>query len=329
MSKIQSSSLGKNLVVICGRRNSGKDELTKMLQYWTNPHYNEHITYREYSAGDYRFSSVFENKKFADKLKELVAHLIGCTLEQLEDRDFKEGELGEEWWYINAYLQTYDYKLNKDRFDAEFVNLNLVKLTPRSILQTLGTEAGRKLIHPQIWVNSLFADLPQTYYEYGPTKYWEQEDGSYTTDSLDHMGMAEQDLVNLGAIKIRPKWIISDCRFDNELQACKNRGALTIRIKRDTTITYTDQEVYVKLRRIGYTFTEPPEHDDAWVEIAINEGFKSNEEQTSWTSDEDPKDVHSSETSVDKLTGFDIEINNNGSLEDLLETAKSIAEKYL
>ena len=151
MSKIQSSSLGKNLVVICGRRNSGKDELTKMLQYWTNPHYNEHITYREYSAGDYRFSSVFENKKFADKLKELVAHLIGCTLEQLEDRDFKEGELGEEWWYINAYLQTYDYKLNKDRFDAEFVNLNLVKLTPRSILQTLGTEAGRKLIHPQIW----------------------------------------------------------------------------------------------------------------------------------------------------------------------------------
>ena len=50
--------------------------------------------------------------------------------DDLENREFKERELGEEW-------------------DG---------LTPRKILQLLGTEAGRDIIHPNIWVNSLFAD---------------------------------------------------------------------------------------------------------------------------------------------------------------------------
>jgi len=33
----------------------------------------------------------------------------------------------------------------------------IVKLTPRKLLQLLGTEAGRNIIHPNIWVNALFA----------------------------------------------------------------------------------------------------------------------------------------------------------------------------
>ena len=35
---------------------------------------------------------------------------------------------------------------------------NLVKLTPRKLLQLLGTDCGRDIIHPNIWVNALFAD---------------------------------------------------------------------------------------------------------------------------------------------------------------------------
>jgi hypothetical protein len=41
--------------------------------------------------------SGFEIKKYADKLKDFVCILIGCTREQLEDQEFKEKELGEEW----------------------------------------------------------------------------------------------------------------------------------------------------------------------------------------------------------------------------------------
>ena len=42
----------------------------------------------------------------------------------------------------------------KDAFSYHF----LVKLTPRLLLQILGTEAGREIIHPNIWCNALFGN---------------------------------------------------------------------------------------------------------------------------------------------------------------------------
>lgn len=65
-------------------------------------------------------------KRFADKLKLMTAILIDCDVSRLEDNYFKNSSLGEGWG----------------------------DLTPRKILQYLGTEVGRNL-HPDIWVNSL------------------------------------------------------------------------------------------------------------------------------------------------------------------------------
>lgn len=145
----------------------------------------------------------YKVKKFADKLKDIVCILIGCTREQLEDRDFKEKELGEEWWYYGAYQHGMSSdrleSIHADKKDAEYIlrfshmnSVKLIKLTPRKILQLLGTEAGRQVIHPNIWVNSLMADYLET----------------------------------------RDDWVITDMRFPNELESVKNKNGITIRVNR-------------------------------------------------------------------------------------------------
>jgi hypothetical protein len=76
-----------------------------------------------------------------------------------------------------------------------------VKLTPRLILQLLGTEGGRKIIHPDIWVNALFSDYSHK----------------------------------------NSKWIITDLRFpENEGQAIKDRKGLTIGVKRHFALRFPD-----------------------------------------------------------------------------------------
>jgi hypothetical protein len=65
----------------------------------------------------------------------------------------------------------------------------------------IGTNALRHHFHPNIWVNALFAD-------YKPT-------GEFNT---------------IHDATIYPNWIITDVRFPNELKACQDRGAITIRI---------------------------------------------------------------------------------------------------
>ena len=159
-----------NLIGISGKISSGKDLAGKILNDL---------------SGD-----IFENKKFADKLKDMVCLFIGCTREQLEDREFKEKELGEEWrQYFND-----DYDLVCEK-ESTFSSL----LTPRKLLQLLGTEAGRQVIHNNIWVNALFADY----------------DTSSNYDS---------------------NWIITDVRFPNECQAIKDRGGIVIKINRDSDV---------------------------------------------------------------------------------------------
>ncbi len=59
---------------------------------------------------------------FADPLYAAVSAVTGLTVEQLQDRSRKENALG---W---------------------------ISCSPRRLLQTLGTDWGRNMIHPEIWV---------------------------------------------------------------------------------------------------------------------------------------------------------------------------------
>lgn len=80
-------------------------------------------------------------------------------------------------------------------------------MTVREFLQKLGTEAMREGLHTNVWVNALFADY------------------IYTKNcGCEKNCRCEHDL---------PKWIITDMRFPNEMEAVVEKDGITIRVVRD------------------------------------------------------------------------------------------------
>lgn len=278
-----------NLIGISGKIGSGKDAVGKILQYlyWLkdNKHSQKLYSYTHFLNGDYLNTNPnFEIKKFADKLKEIVCLLIGCTREQLEDREFKEKELGEEWWYWESYsdfkgagridLELLPYTGNEELYPAE-----PIKLTPRKLLQILGTDCGREIIHPNIWVNALFADY---------TKHQRYERGTEIVGLTDG-----ETVVNYEIPSIEydfPNWIITDVRFPNEAQAIKDKGGIVIRVNRFKIITKT----------------LPDGTECSFIPNPLFDG-----------------EEHPSETALDDYE-FDHVIDNNGSLEELIEKVKQL-----
>lgn len=170
---------------ISGKINSGKDLTGEMIQYIGEMGVDAKFLGFEINQNKKLITpSLWEIKKFANSLKYCVCLILGCTREQLESREYKEKALGEEWW---------KYKDNL-----------LEKLTPRKILQLLGTDCGRQIIHNDIWVNATMSE-----YDY-------KEDN----------------------------WIFTDMRFPNEMAAVTDRNGITIRVQREITCLGThDSEI--------------------------------------------------------------------------------------
>lgn len=116
----------------------------------------------------------FKRESFASSLKDAVAAVFGWDRELLEGRT-KEArawrEVPDEWWSNR---------------------LNMPNLTPRLVLQLMGTEVFRHAFHDEIWIASLERKI-----------------------------MRSKDSV-----------VITDCRFPNEIKAIKAAGGKVVRIKR-------------------------------------------------------------------------------------------------
>lgn len=145
------------LIGLNGKAQSGKDTVGKYLQYLLSED-SKRMSYSQWILQIERYynQNDWQIKKFADKLKDIVCILIGCTRADLEDNDFKNSYLGEEWWYYRFSGELIPY-LGHELNLKEWKNTH-IKLTPRLLLQLLGTEAGREIIHPNIWVNALMKD---------------------------------------------------------------------------------------------------------------------------------------------------------------------------
>lgn len=199
------------IIGINGKINSGKDLTGKIIQILiSNTKVKPDFTINDVLNNEYGLFpySGWQIKKFADKLKDIVCLLLNCTRQQLEDREFKEKELGEEWWF-NHILPEHGFGTKLVNWDGK---LTPQKMTPRLLLQLLGTECGRNIIHPNIWVNVLMSEYISKSVQVGTTPEnlkWEDE---------------------------YPNWIITDLRFPNELEAIKNRDGISIKIKRHISI---------------------------------------------------------------------------------------------
>ena len=168
--------MGKNLIGISAKISGGKDTFFNIIQKKVN--------------------NIYENKKFAWKLKEIAEKLTGTPAYDFEKEDVKNSYLPEEWNYLDK-------------------NGNECKMTCREFMQKLGTDGLRDGLHKNVWVNSLFSDYKIT--------------NKYKLLTYDVIHFPENQYLKY------PNWCISDVRFTNEADAIKKRGGIIIRLNRDFT----------------------------------------------------------------------------------------------
>lgn len=287
-----------SIIGVSGKIFSGKDEIGKIIQYLTSEAYKkgrDYETFKRKQTGNLDmepyYIPAFEVKKFADKLKDIVCMLIGCTRAQLEDRSFKEKELGEEWIkyelvYSDKYQDTPYAKTFLNKGEAEIYieeqncvysyNIEEIRLTPRLILQLLGTQCGRGILHPNLWVNSLMSEYKDKY-----SSLSIQKDGAYqVSESM---------------------WLVTDMRFPNEMKAIEDKCGITIRVNRDK-----------------YEYLPCYACQGGGCPVCNGYGTISNLVKL--------ENEHESETALDTAE-FNYVIYNNGSIEELIEKVRKILIK--
>ena len=203
------------IIGISGKKQSGKDTVGRIIQIITDsPHFNDEAVVSFINKPSSSNPEWVINK-FANKLKWIVCMLINCTGKQLEDEDFKNTELSEEWWYYKPSDTMYPYLEFKQHEDQNNgINISsedLIKPTPRTLLQLLGTECGRQVIHTNIWVNATMSDYINT-------------NPNFSLDDGDALPVTLRERY--------PNWIITDVRFPNEIEAVKQKDGISIRINR-------------------------------------------------------------------------------------------------
>jgi hypothetical protein len=119
------------------KKQVGKDTAAEMIQQILTEEYVLHV----------------ENVKFADKLKDILCLLTGCTRCQLEDDEFKNGLMSFKWaQWIKNEKATNEYNVK----GVDIVRYQI--LTYREALQKIGTELFRNQFHPDTWVNATMND---------------------------------------------------------------------------------------------------------------------------------------------------------------------------
>lgn len=185
-----------NLIGISGKLNGGKDFSAKLIQYHiANERLKEHDggVSKEWRMEDFmqlnperRFKeSLFKTRSFAYKLKKMIAVLLDVSIHELEDREFK-----------NFPLSNFGGK------------------TPREMMQSIGTEWGRKLVYENIWASALI--------------------NSWKPDAV------QLHLLQPTGDEMKPNWLVTDVRFPNEVKAIQDAGGIVIRVDRPTELRYPD-----------------------------------------------------------------------------------------
>ena len=315
------------LVGISGKMGSGKNLVCTIIQGLTaaKKHNIENPSFEWIKK--YYINSIWEQKAFAGKLKQIASLLTGVSIEMFEDQEFKNKKLPEEWWY---YILPNKIRVNYfDCNNGELIkNSKLIKTTPRLLLQIIGTECIRDKVHPNAWVNALFADYKSNLCDNGIFATMKTENGS--TISWIPNPILEPNSY--------PNWIITDMRFPNELEAVKSRGGISIRVNRDKTnneVTEKERISYARNQlksKYGIEISEYPNEVSIKTDEHLYKNGKLNSiyvaEFNELCDSYKRKEFkeHPSETALDDAE-FDYTIENNGTIEDLIHTVSLILKR--
>ena len=181
------------------------------------------MSLEEYLASSWLHTSENNNwqvKSFAYKLKQVVSLLTGISVQDLEKEEVKQMRLSDWVVWKLSWLDNYGggidlfsdeasaLKEQQKRIDEGcfYVGSEQVVPTVRSMLQLLGTDLLRNQLHPDVWVNALFAN-------YVPVQGVGLENHTWDKPKLQN-------------------WLIPDTRFPNECQAIEQRGGIVVRVER-------------------------------------------------------------------------------------------------
>jgi len=220
------------IIGISGHIGSGKDTVGKIIQYLISDKYAKDGRYSglDLMPSDVKSLDKFINvsgftiKKFAYAVKQVCSILTGIPIEDFEKQEVKDRVLGEEWTrygYADGFSHVYrngekETIMNNKQCDKERYELELKtnwqtaykhERTVRELLQLVGTNAMRNIIHEDVWVNALM----NQYYIF-PT----YDDSTTDGNKWDY-----------------PNWIITDVRFENEAKSIEDRDGFIIRVNRD------------------------------------------------------------------------------------------------
>lgn len=212
------------IIGISGKIHSGKDTIGNIIKELDD------IAYPAISTITKRNWQIV---KYANALKDIVCMLTGCTREQLEDNDFKNNKLPDEWiryGYADGFYKYYkngkeETKMNnvqcdKKRYDLEYrtnwQTAYKVHPTYRELLQYIGTDLLRNQLHEDVWVNALMN-------KYKPKN----------CSGVTHCALAGKPEISCNLCPEYPNWIITDVRFPNEVKAIKDKGGISIRVNRE------------------------------------------------------------------------------------------------
>lgn len=322
------------IIGISGKIGSGKDTIGSIIQALTTPKVGSQDVSKifEYiNAGflpvTHAQKSSWEVKRFAGKLKQVISLLTGIPVGDLEKQEVKDYQLGADWIYAETYKDGKIVKVDADYFanDPAFKE-NPGRFTRhysvRALLQKVGTEAMRDVIHPNVWVNALFADYVRSrklVFGIGNLSFSLGYETPYSEEAIGRVekaglaaGFTKEGENNYTKDGEFPNWIITDTRFPNEAAAIKARGGIVIRVNRPWEDDYrkrmraiTPNGAY-SLPGGGMTGAGGIIEFDIAMKKAVGE--------------------HPSETSLDDYK-FDYIINNEGTIEELVEKVKYVLQR--
>jgi hypothetical protein len=334
------------IIGISGKIGSGKDTVGKIIQYLTTNEWSKEVTIESFINGGHGYLSNNSNpnlnwqiKKFAFKLKQIVSILTGIPVEDLEKQEVKDMKLPDDWirygyadgvykYYKNGEEKTImnNVQCDKERYELEhrtnYQTAYKVHPTYREFLQYLGTELFRDKLHNNTWVNALMSDYKPKITD--DTYYGSTDPCGICGKSLKEQSKGCNEIAcykgRKGIIKTYPDWIITDMRFPNELEAVKNKQGITIRINRNNWKPTAGEVINIKVfsnwSTITYTHTD---NEDNHYGVGTD-GYKYKSKLIRQLNQ------HESETALDNAE-FDYFLDNNSTIEDLIEQVKQILIK--
>lgn len=119
------------VILLAGPKGSGKDTVADMLAEILGPRMRRHA--------------------FADVLREAAMQIFGEVAQPVEGSGSGSGSVT---WRDALY--------GPSRFRSTEFDVGGIRVTPRKVLTTLGTEWGRVCIHPELWVRLTCARFDRT-----------------------------------------------------------------------------------------------------------------------------------------------------------------------